>query len=213
MAIQYGIAPLDKVEVIHNGVEASETGTQKPSSDAAIKAMFVGRLARPKEPELLLAALAELPAPVRDAYELQIVGEGPLLPALRRMASMTSAKAQFLGPLAREEVLKKLAGSHVFVLTSRYEGLPVSILEAMSAGLAVIASDVGGVGEAVTAECGILVPSGDKEALKLALIRLAEDRAIIARYGTAASERARRAFSRSVMCEKTLAVYESIRAR
>ena len=111
------------------------------------------------------------------------------------------------------EVLTRLYESHVFILTSRYEGFPIAILEAMSMGLAVIASDVGGVREAVTPECGILIGRGDKEALKRALTRLAEDKGAIARYGAAARERAVSEFSDTGMCEKIVAVYKNIRAQ
>jgi glycosyltransferase involved in cell wall biosynthesis len=213
LATRYGIAAPDKIAIIHNGVEPHGNDSRRSSLDAKIRAVFVGRLAKPKEPELLLAALSELPAPLRDAYELQIVGDGPLLPRLREFVLRNPAKVRLAGALEREEVLKTLSESHVFVLTSRYEGFPISILEAMSMGLAVIASDVGGVREAVTPECGILIGRGDKEALKRALTRLGEDRAAIERYGAAARERARKEFSVIAMCEKTLAVYESVLAR
>jgi len=213
LATRYGIAAPEKIAVIHNGVEPHESSGRRTNLDAAIRMVFVGRLARPKEPELLLAALSELPALLRDAYELQIVGDGPLLPRLRDLVLRNPAKVRLTGALEREEVLKTLSESHVFVLTSRYEGFPISILEAMSMGLAVIASDVGGIREAVTPECGILMGRGDKEALKRALARLAEDRAAIERYGAAARERARKEFSVTAMCEKTVAVYESVRAQ
>jgi glycosyltransferase involved in cell wall biosynthesis len=209
----YGIAPAERIAVIHNGVEPHGNGSRRSEPDATIRAVFVGRLARPKEPELLVAALSELPTPLRDVYELQIIGDGPLLPRLRELISGTGAKVKLVGALSREAVLKALSESHLFVLTSRYEGFPISILEAMSMGLAMIASDVGGIREAVTPECGILIQRGDKEGLKRALTRLAEDREAVECYGAAARERAVREFSVTAMCEKTLAVYESIRAR
>ena len=109
--------------------------------------------------------------------------------------------------------MRTLSSTDVFALTSHYEGFPISILEAMSMGLAVIASDVGGIREAVTPECGILIGRADKEALKRALLRLAEDKEAIKKYGAAARERARKEFSVTAMCEKTLAVYESVLAR
>ena len=213
LAMRYGIAPAERIAVIHNGVEPHGNGSRRSESDATIRVVFVGRLARPKEPELLVAALSDLPTPLRDVYELQIIGDGPLLPRLRELISGIGAKVKLVGALPREVVLKALSESHVFVLTSRYEGFPISILEAMSMGLAVIASDVGGIREAVTPECGILIGRGDKEALQGALARLAEERGSIERYGDAARKRARQEFSISAMCQKTEAVYESVRAR
>jgi glycosyltransferase involved in cell wall biosynthesis len=174
---------------------------------------MVGRLARPKEPEMLLEAMTQLPAEHRDAYDVQIVGEGPLLPALREAAASSPVRVSLTGAIARDAVLATMAKSHVFALMSRYEGFPISILEAMSMGLAVVASDVGGVREAITPECGILIRRGDKDGLKHALARLAVDRGAIERFGAAARERARKEFSVTRMCDKTLAVYESVCTR
>jgi glycosyltransferase involved in cell wall biosynthesis len=215
LAVKFAIAEAGKIAIIHNGVELQEMRARRARSDpnATIKAVFLGRLARPKEPELVLTALSELPEPVRNAYELWIVGDGPLLAELRALLAVSPVRARLTGSLERGEALRTLSESQVFVLASRYEGLPISILEAMSMGLAVIASDVGGIREAVTPECGILVPRGDKEALKRALIRLAEDESARARFGAAARERVRREFSVTDMCEKTIAVYESVRAQ
>jgi glycosyltransferase involved in cell wall biosynthesis len=210
LAMAEGIATEERLSIIHNGVEIHHSGPRALTGDATIRAIFVGRLARPKEPEVLISALSELPETVRGAYELQIVGDGPMLAQLRGQVSRSPARVSLLGALSRDEVLRALSESQLFILVSRYEGFPVSILEAMSMGLALIASDVGGVGEAVTPECGILMQRGDKEALKRALTRFAEDRQIIGRFGAAARERARREFSVTAMCEKTLAVYESV---
>ena len=78
-----------------------------------------------------------------------------------------------------------LADSDVFVLSSRSEGLPVSVLEAMAAGLPVVASRVGGLDELVVdGETGILVPSGDHEALAAALTTMVEDRGLRRRFGS-----------------------------
>jgi glycosyltransferase involved in cell wall biosynthesis len=213
LAAQCGIAPSEKMTVIHNGVESRLVETGKRSAQSRIRAVFVGRLARPKEPELLLAALSELPARLRDDYELTVVGGGPLLPRLRAQVARVKSHVRFTGDLPRDEVLNLLNESQVLVLMSRHEGLPMSILEAMSMGLAVIASDVGGVREAVTPDCGILIARGDKQALKHALARLVEDRAAIERFGAAAELRARSEFSLTSMCASTMAVYESVRAR
>ena len=212
LAIERGINSAESITTIHNGIEVQK-GEGSKSNRGPLKAVFVGRLSGQKEPELLIRALSELPRHIRDLYELQVIGEGPMLSDIRALVPEGITNIRIHGAIAREEVLRTLSESHLFILTSRYEGFPISILEAMSMGLAVIASDVGGIREAVTPECGILIGRGDKEALKRALTRLAEDRAAIERYGAAARERARTEFSVTAMCEKTLAVYDSIRAR
>jgi glycosyltransferase involved in cell wall biosynthesis len=210
--LRYRIGSASKVIVIHNGIEAQDYA-RRPTSEKSLRAVFVGRLSRQKDPELLVRAIGELPARARDAFDVQIIGDGPLLPELQRLIRELGVNIELAGAMPREAVMQALSKAHLFVLTSRYEGFPISILEAMSMGLAVIASDVGGVREAITPECGILIRRGDKEALKRALLRLAEDREAIDRYGAAAWERARREFSVTAMCEKTLAVYESVLAR
>jgi glycosyltransferase involved in cell wall biosynthesis len=213
LAVRYGIAAAGEISVIRNGIEPLERQRRDAGLNATIQAMFVGRLARPKEPEVLVSALSELPPQVRDAYDLQIVGDGPLRAALRDAIARGSASVRLTGALGREEVLERLSRTDLFVLVSRYEGLPISILEAMSLGLAIIASDVGGVREAVCPECGILIPPGGKEDLKRALTRLANDRQAIARYGAAARQRAKEEFSVETMCKKTETVYESVRRK
>ena len=98
-------------------------------------------------------------------------------------------RVELLG--ARADIPELLAHSDVFVLSSRSEGFPVSVLEAMAAGLPVVATDVGGVAEAVEdGETGLLVPATDAEALARALERLLADGELRRRLGAAGRARA-----------------------
>ncbi|MCF3946091.1 glycosyltransferase family 4 protein [Acidiphilium sp. AL] len=102
-----------------------------------------------------------------------------------------------------------LASSHIACLPSYREGLPKFLLEAMASGLPCVATDVTGCRDAVIdGETGLLVPPRDARALAEALARLIGDASLRARLGAAGRARAQRKFADSVVCDRTLAVYE-----
>jgi glycosyltransferase involved in cell wall biosynthesis len=99
----------------------------------------------------------------------------------------------------------------VFVLASRYEGLPLSVLEAMRAGLPVIASDVGGTGEAVEdGVSGFLVPRGDRACLQDRIARLLNDEDLRHRMGAKGRKRFEQSFSSQGMVESIRGIYEAM---
>ena len=152
----------------------------------------VGRLKAPKDPLTLVRALGRLPA---GSFEARIVGEGPQREALERelRALGLTERVHLLGE--RRDVPRLLAAADVFVLATRSEGHPVSVLEAMAAGLPVVASRVGGVPEQVVdGETGVLVDPGDPDALATALARLAADPSLRRRMGDAGRTRAEERF-------------------
>ena len=112
--------------------------------------------------------------------------------------------------MPREQVFEILRKSDVFILTSNWEGFPRTILEAMSCGLAVIASNVGGVKEAINGNCGILVEKSSKEAVKKALEQLLKNPFLIREMGERAKARAEKEFSLERMLERTGEVYTTI---
>jgi len=171
--------------VIHNAVDvASFAGRGASAGPPRIAA--VGRFAYPKDFATLVEAL-EL---VRGDWRAALVGDGP---GLAEVESRSDPRVELLGP--RRDVADVLAQCDVFVLSSRSEGFPVSILEAMAAGLPVVATDVGGVGEAVVdGETGFLVPPGEAQALAAVLERLVGDPELRLRLGAAGRDRALRHF-------------------
>ncbi len=176
--------------VIHNAVEVGSFGARAESTGPP-RILSVGRLAYPKDFVTLPAGLALLDAD----YRLFLVGDGPDAPEVAATveARGLSDRVELLG--AQVSVAERLARSDVFVLSSRSEGFPVSILEAMAAGLPVVATDVGGVAEAVVdGETGILVPAADPQALAGALERLLADVELRRRLGAAGRARALRLF-------------------
>jgi len=195
-------APRTPVHVIPNGIAVGPLPT--PAERAAARealglaagapvVAFVGRLSREKAPEVLLRAVQG------TGVQLLVAGEGPLRQALESEAD--PAQVRFLGFLS--DVGPVLAAADVLALPSRTEGLPMAVLEAMAAGVAVVASEVGSLPEVLGEGAGVLVPAGDVGALRQALESLSapEERTRLAsparrrvesQYGAAAMARSYR---------------------
>jgi glycosyltransferase involved in cell wall biosynthesis len=137
------------------------------------------------------------------------VGEGPDRNAIEAEIRRLELQGRVRLAGERSDVPELLAESDVFVLSSRSEGLPVSVLEAMAAELPVVATDVGGLAELVVdGETGILVPPGDEAALTEALGRVVEDRELRRRLGAAGRARAESSFDLSEFRRAHLELYE-----
>jgi glycosyltransferase involved in cell wall biosynthesis len=148
----------------------------------------VGSLRAQKNHALLLRAFAEVRRAVPSAW-LAIVGGGELLPTLEALARTleVESRVRFLG--SRLDVPQLLPTFDAFCLTSDYEGMPLSVLEAMASGLAVVVTDVTGSRDVVApGVTGLVCPPGDPAALGRALVGLAADRQLAARLGSRARE-------------------------
>jgi glycosyltransferase involved in cell wall biosynthesis len=118
-------------------------------------------------------------------------------------------RVEFLGQ--RKDVAEVLSKAHIFALPTKWEGFPLSILEAMRAGLPVIASDVGGVAEAVVdGVTGFLVPSGDGAGFRDRLAVLLSNPEIRRRMGDAGRRKYESTFTLDAMMRGTLAVYGKV---
>jgi glycosyltransferase involved in cell wall biosynthesis len=114
----------------------------------------------------------------------------------------------------RADVTGILESSDIFVLASHYEGLPISILEAMRAGLPVVATGIGGVSECVhNGSNGLVVPPGDPGALRDALATLIQSPQLRSAMGAAGRQLYEDAFTVRPMVEKTAKVYETVSLR
>lgn len=168
---------------------------------------MVARFTDFKDHGLLLRAFARVPEGVR----LKLVGDGETLDGARRLAEDLGIRGRVEFKGSRGDVPEILAQSDVFVLASKTETLPISILEAMRAGLPVVASDVGGVSEEVVdGETGILVSPGSVEELSAALCRLLADKGMRLSMGRAGRTRFEQMFRADKMIERTEAVYSSV---
>ena len=149
-----------------------------------------------------------------DSFEAVIVGEGPDRPDWRRRSRLSDLSGRVRLAGERHDVPQLLAAADVFVLASASEGLPVSVLEAMAAGLPVVASRVGGVPEQVSdGETGLLVEPGDPNELAAALHRLTVDPSLRRRLGVAGRARAERAFDLDAFRRAHVALYSRELAR
>jgi len=168
--IQQGI-DLDRFEGIPpNGSIKKKMGMETGS----LLITVIGRLSPVKNQAMLLKAFQGLSKKYPE-LRLAVVGEGPMrepLLALRRELGLDQS-VHFLGRIP--SVAEVLAEADIFVSTSRWEGLPLAILEAMAASVPVVGTAVPGIQELLEKEAGILVPLDDIQALEKALDRLIED--------------------------------------
>ncbi|MDR3647635.1 MAG: glycosyltransferase [Acidimicrobiales bacterium] len=158
-------------------------------ADDEVLALTVANLRSEKGYDVLLEA-ARLTVAAGAPVRFFSVGRGPLLADLERAADAggLAGHLRFLG--ARTDTPRLMAGADLFVLPSHQEGLPVALMEAMSAGLPVVATTVGGVPDVITDGVeGLLVPPGRAELLAEAVQRLARDPALRTRLADASSQR------------------------
>jgi glycosyltransferase involved in cell wall biosynthesis len=177
----------DRSVVIYNAVDV-HAAPQTALTGAPPQVISVGRFKAPKDPLTLVGALGQLEP---GTFRATVVGDGPDGPqvaAAVHQAGLESA-VDLVGE--RLDVPALLARADVFVLASLSEGFPMSLLEAMAAGLPVVASAVGGVSEAVIdGETGLLVAPNDPDAMARALRTLLSEPDLRRRLGEAGRDRA-----------------------
>jgi glycosyltransferase involved in cell wall biosynthesis len=203
LALQYRVAPPARLFTIHNGIsdDPAESGAVRREAPAII---MVARFAAQKDQALLLHACARLTSP----FHLQFAGAGPTRPDAERIAKELglTARVEFLGD--RSDVADRLRQASIFALATHWEGFPLSILEAMRAGLPVVACDVGGVREAVVdGQNGFLVARGDTEGFARALETLLNDEPLRARLARNSRRMFEERFTVEHMLRKTFSVY------
>ncbi len=203
VAERWHVARGERVTVVHNGV-ADVPERAEPDAAGPPTLAMVARLAPPKDHALLLHALGGL----KDLpWRVALVGDGPGRATIEATVARLGIadRVDLLG--LRRDVPAVLARAHVGALISRQEGFPLAVLEAMRAGLPVIASDVGGAREAVTAETGLLVARDDEAGLRDALRRVLSTPALRRSLGDAGRRRYEERFTAAAMITRTLDVY------
>lgn len=212
-----GQSAAGRLDVVPLGIERQSVPTQEERSaaraaldvDAQMVIVSVGVLEHPKDP--VTAARATLEAAESGlSVTLLVVGDGRLRAEVEEVAHDSDGVVRLLGH--RDDVPQVLAAADAFVLSSRHEGLPYALLEAMATGLPSIVSDYPGADEAV-ADAGLVVPRGDVPRLAQALRQLANAPAERAMLGERARARAKEVFSLDDMIERTRGIYEAILRR
>jgi glycosyltransferase involved in cell wall biosynthesis len=216
-----GVANARPVRVIWNGIdiqrfaglvgrgEQVRSALQVPTE--AFVVTTVCRLFRPRDFQTLLHAFRQVLDRLPGAH-LLIVGDGPLRPQIEGLVASLHLEnhAHLLG--MRRDVPQILRATDVLVLSSKsWEGLPLTVLEAMASSLPVVASDVGGTREAIVdGETGLLFPSGDATALAQGTLSLARDPLLARQMGQHGLARAREHFTFQRMARETAALYEQL---
>jgi glycosyltransferase involved in cell wall biosynthesis len=209
-ARQLGIAAA-KVHIVPNGIDCPALPPRALArsrlglGEAEFAVGFAGRLTSQKAPDLLLAAFAKI-AERWPLAHLVMIGGGPLEQVLREQVAVQGLDRR-VHLLGETEAVSVMPALDLFCLSSRYEGMPYVLLEALAAGLPIVATRVGGVRSCVTHDVnGLLVEPGDSGELAQALSRLAGDAALRRRLARASGALAQR-FTAEQMVEQTLQVY------
>ena len=224
-----GVADARRVHVIWNGIDLQRFAGSRRSLDEvgavlarearlaldlpadSVVLTTICRLFRPRDFPTLLGAFQQVREKLPQAH-LLIVGDGPLRPQVEEIAARLhlESAAHLLG--MRRDVPQILRATDVLVLASRgWEGLPLTVLEAMASSLPVVASDVGGTREAILdGETGWLFAPGDEATLARHILTLAEDPLLAQRMGQRGLARVREHFTVQRMAWETAALYEQL---
>jgi glycosyltransferase involved in cell wall biosynthesis len=208
LAMNHRVAPASKLAVVHNGIPDIGKDLRADTTSQPPRLVMVARMAKPKDHATLLTALSRLK---HLPWSLDLCGDGPLEGRIKEQAAQLGIenRIRFLG--FRGDTAARLSEAQIFVLASRFEAFPYTILEAMRAGLPVVASSVGGIPEAVVpGRTGLLAPAGDVDALAAHLASLIVDADLRKKIGDGGRERFLAHFSFRDMLEKTLRIYQEI---
>jgi glycosyltransferase involved in cell wall biosynthesis len=206
-------------QLVHDGIDTTifkkkeDTNCRQKlgiSNDAIVVA-FVGRLIYAKGVQDLISAFSRVKATAPEVI-LLIVGDGPYKTNLENLAYQTKCASSilFLGQRNQDEVIDLLSATDIFVNPSYSEGLGISMIEAASIGLPIIATDVGGTREIVTTDkTGILVKAGDVRQLAEELCRLRADRELRGKLGDNARMLVEQKFNWDKITEEYIKLYTS----
>ena len=212
--VQSGV-PATRLRLIQNAwsgpakwLDGADARRQLGIESDAFQVGWVGRLSREKGPDVLLAALSGL----SDVpLEVNFLGDGPERAGLEALAtrSTTRHRVRWLGNTPRAETMFKAFDA--FVLSSRTEGTPMVLFEAMAAGVPIVATCVGGVPDVIDESCALLIPPQNPVALASAIRSLRDDAAGADSRARVARDRVETRFARDAWVGRYEALYHELR--
>jgi glycosyltransferase involved in cell wall biosynthesis len=219
--IARGGAPPEKVIVIPNGVDPASSIRSNASARSEVREALgvppdsrlvatAGRLHPAKGIDCFLRASA-IVSETRPHARFLVVGDGPDRAALERLSQDLGIRAKTLFLGERTDLSSLLAGIDLFVLASREEGMPNVVLEAMAAGLPVVATAAGGTAEIIeNGTSGFLVPPGETAGIAAAAGKLLDDPSAASQIAAAALRRVAESFSIETTVRRTQDLYEEL---
>jgi len=198
-----------KSVVISNAVPVTDLPDWSPVKEYDI--LFVGRLTKAKGVDILFKAIKILKEKYQHEIKAAIAGEGCLEKKLKGLVIELGIEKEvkFLG--VRRDIEKLMKSTTLFVLPSRWEGLPLTVLEAMSSGASIIATKVGGIPEVIqSGKEGFLISPDDPEALAGAIAELLKDKELRVKLGINAYKKVKEKYSIEIYTKNMLEFYKSL---
>lgn len=200
------------VRYIPNGVDIAPFSGKSIHCPYPMKFLCVGRLEHQKGFDVLIDAAISLKK-VTDDFQVNIIGDGSLRDDLATRISRCSLESivHLLGSVTKEELVRQYGCSDAFILPSRWEGMPLTLLEAWAAGLPSIVTNVGGLPALCThMENAIVVKPGDPDALCCAMRLVMEHPDIAEMIGSEGNRIARTLYSWEAVGDQYLALYSEM---
>ncbi len=203
LALKEKVCNISKIEKVYNGI--IEPSVIRSNNSTIVNIVMVARFDIPKDQIKLIQSVQNI-----DNVLLYLIGDGPNFKNVEEylIENCLNDKIKLLGYV--DNVLEVLTKMDVFVLISDYEGFPISTIEAMSVGLPVVISNVGGASEAVVHEFNGFIVENSIQNINYALNRLVNDRSLIETMGNNSLSLFKSNFSATKMVDDTLNIFKSV---
>lgn len=203
---RYKIPP-DKIPVVYNGIDLERCIPKiSYTTENGMQLLHIGRFSEAKNHAMMIRAFASVVEVHPDAH-LTLVGTGELEEDMKKLTSELGLNDQITFYGTTGDVYPLLHNADVFLLPSVFEGMPMTLIEAMGTGLPIVSTRVGGICDMLTTEQDAILVEPDQEKIAHAILRL-WDEELRSRLGKAARARALKTFSSSVMADKYLRLYK-----